>query len=314
MKPRILLTSQLPPKTMAFLSGEADLELAPLARLADHDGLLCQLTDSIDGALLDSHPGLKVVSNYAVGFNNIDVPAATARKVPVTNTPGVLTETTADMAWALLFAVARRAVEGDRLVRAGQWQGWEPLQFLGGDVTGATLGLVGLGRIGKAMAQRARGFDMELLYWNRTRLPAEEESALGLRYRELDDVLEQADFVSVHVALNAATRHLIGRGQLARMKPTAYLINTARGAVVDEGALVEVLERGGIAGAGLDVYENEPALHPGLAGLPNTVLAPHLGSATVATREKMGMLAAKNCLAACAGERPPNVLNPEIYD
>jgi glyoxylate reductase len=257
---------------------------------------------------------LKVVANFAVGFNNVDVTAATKRRIPVTNTPGVLTDTTADMAFALLMAAARRIVEGDRFVRTRTWQGWGPLQFLGGDVTGATLGLIGLGRIGRAMVPRGKGFGMQVIYWNRTRLSKEDESALGVSYREFDDLLRQSDFVSVHVSLNDETRHLIGPSQLSLMKPTACIINTARGAVIDEKALVAALREGMIASAGLDVYEHEPLLEPELYDLENAVVAPHLGSGTIGTRTKMGNIAVENCLAACHGNRPPNLINPEVYD
>ena len=322
-KPKIFLTRPLPPATMELLQAESELTYNPedrvltreeiLAGVAGQDGLLCILTDKIDGEIMDANPGLKVVANYAVGFNNIDVTAATARKIPVTNTPGVLTDTTADMAWALIFASGRRVVEGDRLVRSHQWQGWAPLQLLGQDITGATLGLVGLGRIGKAMIPRARGFSMRVIYWNRTRLSPEEETELGITYAPLTEVLAQADFVSVHVALNAETTHLMSSAEFAAMKSTAYLINTARGPVVDEKALVTALKAGEIAGAGLDVFEKEPALEPELYDLPNVVIPPHLGSATIGTRTKMGNMAARNCLAACRGERPPNIVNPDIY-
>jgi glyoxylate reductase len=322
-KPKILLTRPLPPTTMEFLQAESDLTFNPddrvlsreelIAGMAGQDGLLCTLMDGIDGELLDSNPNLKVVANYAVGYNNIDVDAASARKIPVSNTPGVLTDSTADMAWALMFAIGRRVVEGDQLVRSRQWQGWGPLQLLGQDITGATLGLIGLGRIGKAMVKRAHGFDMKVIYWNRTRLSPEEESKFGITYASREDVLAQADFVSLHVALNADTTHLIGAAELAAMKPTAYLINTTRGPVVDEKALVTALKAGTIGGAGLDVYEKEPILEPELYDLPNAVIPPHLGSATIGTRTKMGNMAAENCLAACRGERPPNLVNPEIY-
>lgn len=321
-KPRIFLTRQLPPDSMAILRDQSILTMNSADRvlgkqeiidgIADVDGLLCLLTDTIDDEILAANSNLKVVANFAVGFNNIDVVAATKRKIPVTNTPGVLTETTADMAWALLMAAARRVVEGDRFVRSKQWQGWGPLQFLGSDVTGATLGLIGIGRISRAMVRRAKGFDMNVLYWNRTRLSEDEEHSLGITYAPMDDVLGESDFVSVHVALNDQTRHLIGGAQLAKMKPTACLINTARGPVVDEQALVVALQNGTIASAGLDVYENEPALEPELYDLANTVIAPHLGSATIGTRTKMGNMAAENCLAACNGERPPNLVNPEV--
>ncbi|MCL4154032.1 UNVERIFIED_CONTAM: hypothetical protein GTU68_051994 [Idotea baltica] len=279
----------------------------------DVDGLLCLLTDTIDVDVLDANPNLKVVANYAVGFNNVDVPAATERKIPVTNTPGVLTETTADMAFALLMAAGRRVAEGDRFVRTKAWGGWGPLQFLGADITGATLGLIGLGRIGKAMVRRAKGFDMNVVYWNRTRLSQEEEQQLGVTYGSMNEVLGQSDFVSLHVSLSEQTWHLIGSEQLKRMKPTASIINTARGPVIDEKALVHALQTGTITSAGLDVFENEPQLEPELYSLDNVVVAPHLGSATIGTRTKMGDIAIENCLAACRGDRPLNIVNPEIF-
>lgn len=323
-KPKIFLTRPIPPASMELLKEKVELTYNPddrvlsraelIAGMAGQDGLLCTLMDGIDGELLNTNPNLKIVANYAVGYNNIDVAAATARKIPVSNTPGVLTASTADMAWALMFAIGRRVVEGDQLVRSRQWQGWGPMQLLGQDITGATLGLIGLGRIGKAMVQRAKGFDMKVIYWNRTRLSEAEETAMGITYASREDVLAQADFVSLHVALNAETTHLIGAAELALMKSTAYLINTTRGPVVDEKALVESLKTGSIGGAGLDVFEKEPMLEPELYDLPNVVIPPHLGSATIGTRTKMGNIAAENCFAACRGERPPNIVNPEIYD
>ncbi len=322
-KPKIFLSRRLPPATMELLQAESQLTFNPDDRVLTteelhagvqgQDALLCTLNDRIDEAFLEANSHLKAVANYAVGYNNIDVPAATQRKIAVTNTPGVLTDTTADIAWALMFAVGRRIVEGDTLVRSGQWTGWAPLQLLGQDITGATLGLVGLGRIGKAMIARAKGFAMRVIYWNRTRLSETEEAELGLTYLSLDEVLAQADFVSIHVALTPATTHLIGADELAKMKATAYIINTARGPVIDEKALVSALQNNQIAGAGLDVFEREPALEPGLAELPNVVIPPHLGSATIGTRTKMGNMAARNLFAACRGETPPNILNPEIY-
>ena len=314
-KPKIFLTRPIPPASMELLKEKVELTYNPddrvlsraelIAGMAGQDGLLCTLMDGIDGELLNTNPNLKIVANYAVGYNNIDVAAATARKIPVSNTPGVLTASTADMAWALMFAIGRRVVEGDQLVRSRQWQGWGPMQLLGQDITGATLGLIGLGRIGKAMVQRAKGFDMKVIYWNRTRLSEAEETAMGITYASREDVLAQADFVSLHVALNAETTHLIGAAELALMKSTAYLINTTRGPVVDEKALVESLKTGSIGGAGLDVFEKEPMLEPELYDLPNVVIPPHLGSATIGTRTKMGNIAAENCFAACRGERPP---------
>ncbi|GAA4452304.1 D-glycerate dehydrogenase [Novipirellula rosea] len=321
--PRIFLTRELPPASMKRLRESSQLTMNHedrslskqelLAGLQGVDGLLCQLTDIIDDEVLASNPNLKVVSNYAVGFNNVDVAAATKRKIAVTNTPGVLSDSTADMAWALMFAVARRVVEADRFVRGGHWQGWAPLQYLGLDISGSTLGLVGLGRIGRAMIQRAKGFDMKVLYWNRTRMGTDEERELGVEYVELDELLAQSDFVSLHVALTEATKHLIDERRLGQMKPTAYLINTARGPVVDEKALLRALQTNAIAGAGLDVFENEPEIEAGLFELDNAVLAPHLGSATIATRTKMGELAVENCLAGCTGKRPANLVNPD-YD
>lgn len=324
VKPTIFLTRELPPETMAILRDQSVLTMNPHDRYLDKqeiiegvrgvDGLLCLLTDTIDDEILAAGENLKVVANFAVGFNNIDVDAATRRKIPVTNTPGVLTDTTADMAWALLLAAARRVAEGDRFVRTRSWQGWGPLQYMGSDVTGATLGIIGLGRIGQAVVRRARGFEMDVIYWNRTRLSPEQEQSLGVTYAEMDEVLRRSDYVSLHVALNDETTHLIGAEQLALMKPTACIINTARGPVIDEKALAVALREGTIGAAGLDVYEREPELEPELYDLENAVLAPHLGSATIGTRTKMGNMAAENCLAGCRGERPPNLVNPEIYE
>lgn len=280
----------------------------------DCDALLCNITDPVDAEILAACPGLKVVANFGVGFNNIDVAAATVRKIPVTNTPGVLTDPTADIAFALLLAAARRLGEGERLVRSQQWTGWNPMQLLGADVTGATLGLIGFGRIGKAMAKRARGFDMPLIYWNRTRLSPEEEEASGATYMSMDEVLKQSDFVSLHVAYNPDTHHLLGSPQFEMMKPTAFVINTARGPVIDEAGLVHALQTRQIAGAGLDVFEREPELHPGLYQCESAILAPHLGSATIGTRTKMGMIALENLLAVCAGHHPPNCVNPEVLE
>jgi glyoxylate reductase len=321
-QPKIFLTRPIPQASMELLQREADLTYNAddrilsrdevIAGMAGQDGLICTLMDKIDGDMLDTNPDLKVVANYAVGYNNIDVAAATERKVPVTNTPGVLTASTADIAWALMFGIGRRIVEGDRMVRARAWEGWGPLQLLGQDITGATLGLIGMGRIGKAMVQRAKGFDMKIVYWNRTRLSAAEEAEMGVTYLAMNDVLAEADFVSLHVALTDETTHLIGAAQLAKMKSTAYLINTTRGPVVDEKALVKALQQRSIGGAGLDVFENEPALEPELYELDNVVIPPHLGSATIGTRTKMGNMAAENCLTACRGERPPNIVNPEV--
>ncbi|MEL6109211.1 MAG: D-glycerate dehydrogenase [Planctomycetota bacterium] len=317
--PRVFLTQRLPDPTMRRLREESELLFGendrPLSRKdlvqgAQHaDGMICLLNDRIDGELLDALPNLKVVSNYAVGFNNIDVEAATSRQVAVTNTPGVLADCTADMTWALLLAAARRVVEGDSLVRSGEWEGWDPRQLLGTEVTGATLGLIGLGQIGQAVSRRARGFDMRQLYWSRHRRSEAVEEDLGVEYRELNELVAESDFVSVHVALNEQTRHLLGRTEFSSMRSTAIVVNTSRGPVIDESAMIESLQRGEIAGAGLDVFEHEPSIPTKLREMPNVVLAPHLGSATLRTRCKMGDLAVTNCLAACAGRLPPNLVN-----
>lgn len=283
-----------------------------VAAVADVEGLLCMVTDRVDAELLDAAPRLKVVSNHAVGFDNVDVAAATERGVWVANSPDVLTEATADMALALLLAVSRRVVEGDALVRSGAWGGWGPLQLLGAGLSGATLGLVGLGRIGRAVVPRARAFGMRVLYWNRTRLTPPEEAALGVEYAPLPEVLGRSRFVSLHVASTPETRHLIDAAALDLIGKDGYLVNTARGDVVDEEALVRALEGGRIAGAALDVFEREPALAPGLAQCANAVLTPHLGSATVEARRAMGHLAVDNLLAVLEGRPPEHPVNPEV--
>lgn len=293
----------------------SDGPLAPealRARLAGCTGVLCLLTDHIDAAALDAARGCRVFANMAVGFNNIDVAEATRRGILVTNTPGVLTEATADVTWTLILGVARRVAEGDVEMRAGRFRGWGPLYMLGGDVTGRTLGLVGPGRIACAVAERAFGFRMRVLYHGRR--PSAELEALGGEAVSLDRLLAESDFVSLHVPLNAETHHLIDAAALAKMKRTAYLINTSRGPVVDERALVAALRAGQVAGAGLDVYEREPAMAEGLADCPNTLLLPHLGSATHATRAAMSRMAADNLVAALQGRRPPNVVNPEVLE
>jgi lactate dehydrogenase-like 2-hydroxyacid dehydrogenase len=252
-----------------------------------------------------------VVCNIAVGYNNFDLPAMTARGVLGTNTPGVLDAATADFTWALILATARRLTEAEAWLRAGKWHGWKLKQFLGMDVQGATLGIIGMGRIGQAVAKRARGFDMPVLYYNRTRLAPELERACSARRAMLDELLAQSDIVTLHTPYSAESHHLIGAAQLARMKKSAILIHAARGGVVDDAALIAALNSGTIAAAGLDVYENEPKFNPEFLKLRNIVLAPHMASATTNTRRNMAMLAAKNLVAALTGERPPNPLNAE---
>ncbi len=282
-----------------------------LKRVSGKDALICLLTEKIDRELLDAAgPNLRIVANVAVGFDNIDVPACTERNVAVTNTPGVLDETTADFAWTLLMAIARRLIEGDRMARSGAWTKWNLDQLCGTDVWGKTLGIIGLGRIGRAVARRATGFRMRILYNSTARAPAEVEKELNAEYVSRDAVFEQADFVSLHVPLNAKTRGLIGPAELAKMKRTAFLINTTRGPVVQETALIDALERGVIAGAALDVFEREPLIPDGLRR-DNVVLAPHLGSASIETRTRMALIAVENALAYFAGKRPPTILNPD---
>jgi lactate dehydrogenase-like 2-hydroxyacid dehydrogenase len=282
------------------------------ARLADCDGLVSLVHDKINDELLSAAPKLKVVSNNAVGYDNFDLPAMTRHGVMATHTPGVLTDTTADLAFALLMAAARRLGEADRYVRAGQFKVWSVDLLLGMDVHHATLGLLGFGRIGRGMARRAHGFDMRVIYFDEYRATPEIEKQYGVEYADKETVIRQADFLSIHVPLQAGTRHLIGRTELEMMKPTAILVNSSRGPVVDEAALAAALKNGVIAGAGLDVFEFEPKVDPGMMELPNVVLAPHIGSATKATRTAMAKLAVENCLAALEGKTPPNLLNKDV--
>jgi glyoxylate reductase len=283
-----------------------------LMRVAGKDALICLLTEKVDRELLDAAgPNLRIVANVAVGYDNIDVPACTERSVAVTNTPGVLDETTADFAWTLLMAVARRLVEGDRLARSGEWRQWNLDQLCGTDVWGKTLGIIGFGRIGRAVARRAAGFRMRVIYNSTTRAPADVEKELNAEYLARDQVLKEADFLSLHVPLRLETRGLIGPAELAKMKRTAFLINTTRGPVVQEAALVAALDQGTIAGAALDVFEHEPLISGGLRR-DNVVLAPHLGSASIETRTRMSMIAVENAIAFFSGKRPPTILNPEV--
>jgi glyoxylate reductase len=280
--------------------------------VANIDGLLSLLTDKIDAALMDKAPKLKVISNYAVGFDNIDIPAATKRGIIVGNTPGVLTETTADLAFTLLMAAGRRIVEGDKEVRAGRWKTWGPMTLLGQDIHGATLGIIGLGRIGAAIAQRAKGFGMKIIYYDIIR-NEKAEKELGIQYTDLNNLLSQSDFITIHTNLTKETHHLIGAKQFDLMKRTGILVNTSRGPIVDNMALYEALRNKKIAYAALDVTEPEPlpADHP-LLTLDNVIVVPHIASASVASRTKMGLMAADNLIAGLKGEMPPNPVNPEV--
>ncbi|MBI3081179.1 MAG: D-glycerate dehydrogenase [candidate division NC10 bacterium] len=295
-------------------SNQRDIPFTPkqlLQKLQGKAGVICLLTDTISDEVLAKNPQLKIVSNVAVGYNNIDVKAATRRRVMVTNTPGVLDDTTADFTWCLILATARGLIGADRTFRSGKWKGWGLLQFLGHDVHHKTLGICGLGRIGKGVARRARGFDMRVLYTDVQRVPEALERELGVTFVDKETLLQGSDIVTLHVPLFAETTHYIGAPELKLMKKTAILINASRGPVVDEKALVKALKEGRIAGAGLDVYEKEPTPAPGLTRLPNTVLAPHVASASIETRRKMSDMAAANCVAGLTGQRPPNLVNPE---
>jgi glyoxylate reductase len=327
-RPRLLLTRRIPEPGLSLIreaftvvGGEEDRPLARDLLLRDVvgvDALLCLLTETVDAAVMDAAgPQLRVVSNMAVGVDNVDVAAATTRGILVTNTPGVLTDATADLAWTLILSTVRRVVEGDHMIREGRFERWSPFMLLGRAVAGSTLAIVGMGRIGQAVARRALGWDMRVLYTRRDGpLPAEQIPA-GARWEycaELDALLSEADIVSLHVPLLPETRHLIGARELALMRRGSYLVNTARGPVVDEAALVEALRSGHLAGAGLDVYEREPELADGLSELSNVVLLPHLGSATVETRGRMAELAALNAIAAVRGEPVPHAVNAEALD
>lgn len=286
-----------------FLSKDEMIEKARKA-----DALITQLRDPVDEEFINSLENAKIIANYAVGYNNINVETATKRGIYVTHTPGVLTEATADIAFALLLSVARKIVQSDKFVREGKFVGWKPKLFLGFDLFGKTLGIVGMGRIGQAVARRALGFGMKIVYYNRNRLPEEIERQYGASYVSLDELIEISDFISIHTPLTKETHHLINKERIARMKPNAIFINTARGPVVDEQALYEALASGKIAGAGFDVYENEPILTPGLEKLENVVLLPHIGSATYETRDKMSQMVAINVVEALEGNVPPNLV------
>ena len=320
-KPKILVTRLLYPAARAVLekTGEVDwwteTEAIPraelLKRVADKDALVCVLTDKVDAELLTAAPKLKVAATVSVGYDNIDVAACTAKKVIATNTPGVLDDTTADFAWTLMLAIARRLVEGDAFVRSGKWPGFAIDQMLGGDVYGKTLGIIGFGRIGQCVARRALGFRMRVIYSGTTRAPVDVEKELNAEFVEQDRLFAEADFVSLHVPLTPETRHLICKESLEKMKCTAFLVNTSRGPVVDEEALADALENKKIAGAALDVYEHEPKVHPKLMARRDVILAPHIGSATVETRTRMMVVAANNVAAFFEGRTPPNALNKD---
>jgi glyoxylate reductase len=324
-KPKIFITRPIPQKGLDMLSPAAEIDLWPhdlppdtaslFEKVKGIDGLLCLLTDRIDAPVMDAAgDSLKVISQMAVGYDNIDIPAATQRHIPVGNTPGVLTEATADFTWALLMAAARRVVEADKFTRAGHWKTWGPTLLLGPEVYGSTLGIVGLGRIGQAVAKRARGFDMRVLYHSRNRRTDLEDS-LGLEYASFDTLLHDSDFVSPHMPLTAETRHLFNDDAFGKMKPGAVFINTTRGPVVDHAALHRALTTGTIAYAALDVTDPEPIpLDSPLLGLDNIIIAPHIASAGLKTRDQMATMAAANLIAGLRGERLPNCVNPKVYD
>lgn len=322
MRPKVYITRQIPEDILAQIREISEVKIWPEAdipvprevlekEIADINGLFCLLTESIDDSLLERAQKLKIVSNMAVGYNNIDVEAATRRGIMVTNTPGVLTETTADLTFALLMMTARRMEEASQFLRKGEWKTWSPMLLAGQDVYGATLGIVGMGRIGEALSRRAKGFDMKILYHNRHRKPDVEEK-LGVEYRSLEALLKESDFVCIMTPYTPETQNLIGERELNWMKPTAILINTARGGIVNEEALYQALVKGKIWAAGLDVFTTEPLPvdHP-LLTLPNLVALPHIGSATVKTRRQMALLAARNLIQALTGERPTHWVNPQ---
>jgi len=322
LKPKVYVTRLLPQVAMDKIQAFCDAkvwegDLPPprdmlLQNVVGVQGLLSLLTDKVDAELMDRAPNLKVVSNCAVGFDNVDVKEATKRRILVGNTPGVLTETTADFAFALLMAAARRVVEGDRVVRAGKWKTWGPMILLGQDIHNATLGIVGFGRIGIAVARRAKGFGMRILYTDIVR-NKQAENELGLEYVTMERLLGESDFITIHTNLTPETHHLIGRKQFENMKPTAILVNTSRGPIVDNMALYDALRTGKIGYAALDVTEPEPIPvdHP-LLTLENIVVVPHIASASVATRTKMALMAAENLIAGLKGEMPPNPVNPDV--
>lgn len=319
---KVFVTRALPLPGPQMLKERYEVEVNPHDRVLekeeivsgvqDKDALICLLTDTIDKDIIDSGTKLRIISNYAVGYNNIDFEYATKKGIIVTNTPGVLSETTADLAFALLMATARRIPEGDRFMREGKFRGWAPELMLGSDIHGKTLGIVGMGRIGALVAQRAKGFDMEILYYNTSKKP-DLESEIGMKFAKLDDLLRESDIVSLHVPLTSSTMGLIGKRELGLMRSTAYLINTSRGEVVDERALIEALKEKRLAGAGLDVFWGEPTnVNPALYFLENAVLLPHIGSASFETRSKMAEMAASAVIDVMEGRKPVHIVNPEV--
>jgi gluconate 2-dehydrogenase len=320
MKPKILVTREIFDDVLDYLrqhfevadnQADAPMDAETLATaLADKIGAMTTLVDRIDAKLLSRCPQLKAVCNIAVGFNNIDLAACSAAGVMATNTPGVLDDSTADFTWALILSTARRVVESDAHVRAGQWKGWYLKQFLGADVHHATLGILGFGRIGRRVARRALGFDMTVLYHDAQKADADTESSYNVSFVSLDELLARADILTIHVPYAPSTHHLMGAREMDKMKPGAILIHAARGGVVDDAALVEALRSGRLAGAGIDVFENEPALNPAFLSMKNVVLTPHIASSSAATRRAMAKLAARNLVAALTTGKPPNILNP----
>jgi lactate dehydrogenase-like 2-hydroxyacid dehydrogenase len=320
-KPKVLATRPLFPAARNILDDEFEVECWTnpepiprdelLKRVADKEALVCLLADKVDEELLNAAPNLRIAATVSVGFDNIDVEACTKHNVVATNTPGVLDDTTADFAWALLMAIARRVLEADACLRSSGWPNWDLDQFLSSDVWGKTLGIIGFGRIGRCLARRSYGFNMRVLYHDAVRAPMNVEEQLRAEYVDLEKLLRDSDFVSVHVPLLPTTHHLISKDTLSKMRPTAYLINTSRGPVVDEAALVDALQEKKIAGAALDVFENEPQIHPGLLDRKDVILTPHIASASVATRTKMAVMAANNLVARFKGKKPPNALNAD---